>query len=79
MSTNVSVIIREIHRADVPGNTHYIASVQLLDGEDGWVSPAFPVDFHDKHELERKIAQEVIMYIMAKQNLGKHIARGRWL
>jgi len=48
MSSNISVIIREIHRADVPGNVHYIASVQLLDGEDGWVSPAFPVDFHDK-------------------------------
>jgi len=79
MSTNVSVIIREIHRADVPGNTHYIASVQLLDGEDGWVSPAFPVDFHDKQELEQKIAQEVTMYILAKQSLGKHIARGRWL
>ena len=79
MSSNISVIIREIHRADVPGNTHYIASVQIVDGEDGWVSPAFPVDFRDKKELERKIAQEVIMYILVKQNFGKHVARGRWL
>ena len=76
MSGSISVIIREIHRAVTPGNPHWIASVQLIDGEDGWVSPVFPIDFRDKKELERKISQEVILYLTAKANLGKRFARG---
>jgi len=79
MVTNISVIIREVHKAPTPGNEHWIASVQLIDGEDGWVSPAFPIPFHDKKELEQKIAQEIILYLTTKANLGKHVARGRWL
>jgi len=76
MSGSISVIIREIHRAVTPNDPHWIASVQLIDGEDGWVSPVFPIDFHDKKELERKISQEIILYLTAKLNMGKRIARG---
>ncbi len=76
MSGSISVIIREIHRVVTPGNPHWIASVQLIDGEDGWVSPVFSIDFHDKKELERKIGQEIILYLTAKLNMGKRFARG---
>ena len=76
MSGRISVIIREIHKAVTPGNQHWIASIQLIDEEDGWVSPVFPIDFHDKKELERKIGQEIILYLTAKANLGKRFARG---
>jgi hypothetical protein len=76
MTGNVSIIIREIHRVVTPGNPHWVASAQLVDGEDGWVSPVFPIDFHDKEELERKISQEIILYLTAKANLGKRFARG---
>ena len=72
----VSVLIREVHKANVPGNPHYIASVQIIDGEDDWVSPAFPIDFHDTKELERKILQEIALYLSAKKNWNKYIARG---
>ena len=71
----VSVIIREVHRADVPGNPHYIASVQLVDEEDGWVSPAFPVDYRSTDELKRKILHEVQLYLDAKATYGKAVAR----
>jgi hypothetical protein len=71
----VSVIIREVHRADVPGNPHYIASVQLVDEEDGWVSPAFPVDYHTVDELKRKILHEVQLYLDARATYGKAVAR----
>lgn len=72
----VSAIIREVHKALVPGNPHYIASVQLIDDEDGWVSPVFPLDFHDTKELERKILEEIALYVSAKRNWNKFIARG---
>jgi len=76
MTGSISVIIREIHKAVTPGNEHWIASVQLVDEEDSWISPVFPIDFKDKEELERKISQEVILYLTAKANLGKRFARG---
>ena len=76
MIGSISVIIREIHRSVTPGNEHWIASVQLIDEEDSWISPTFPIDFKDKEELERKISQEVILYLTAKANLGKRFARG---
>ena len=72
----VSVLIREVHKAPVPGNPHYIASVQIMDEEDNWISPVFPIDFHDNKELERKILQEITLYITAKKNWNKFIARG---
>ena len=72
----VSVLIREVHKAPVPGNEHYIASVQIMDEEDNWISPVFPIDFHDTKELERKILQEIMLYISAKRNWNKYIARG---
>lgn len=72
----VQIIIREVHRADVPGNPHYIASIQLIDEEDGWVSPAFPLDFKTLDELKRKILEEVTLYENAKATYGKAVARG---
>ena len=72
----VSVLIREVHKAPVPGNEHYIASIQIMDEEDGWISPVFSIDFHNPRELERKILQEITLYESAKKNWGKHIARG---
>lgn len=69
----IRVIIREIHRADVPGNPHYIASVQLVDGD--WVSRVFPVDFKNLDELRRKIALEIQLYLSAKQLYGERVAR----
>jgi len=73
----VSVIIREVHRADVPGNPHYIASVQLVDEEDGWVSPAFPVDYRSTDELKRKILHEVQLYLDAKATIRQGRREGR--
>jgi len=72
----VKVIIREIHKVNVPWDPHYIASIQLIDDDDNWVSNAFPLDFHNTKELEKKIMQEIILYELAKANYGKTIARG---
>ena len=72
----VRVIIREVHKMNVPWDPHYVASVQLIDDEDNWVSKVFPIDFHNTKELERKVIQEIMMYEMAKLNYGKTVARG---
>jgi hypothetical protein len=72
----VRVIIREVHKMDIPWDPHYVASVQLIDDEDNWVSKVFTIDFHNTKELERKVVQEIIMYEMAKLNYGKTVARG---
>ena len=50
--------------------------MQIIDDDDNWVSNAFPLDFHNTRELEKKIMQEIILYELAKANYGKTIARG---
>lgn len=66
---DIQVIVREIHPVNLPWSKHYIASLQIKDGN--WVSHVFHLTFRDMDELNMKLIKDLHMYYNLKKVYGK--------
>lgn len=69
----VRIIIREVHRVDLPWGRHYIASCQIVDGD--YVSHVFQVPFRDAEELRKNLERDILLYLRTKRVLGDRVAK----
>ena len=66
---DIQVIVREIHPVNLAWNKHYIASLQIKDGD--WISHVFHLTFKDMDELNMKLIKDLHMYYNLKKVYGK--------
>ena len=69
----IQVIIREIHKVDVPWDKHYIVACQIKEGD--WTSHIFHLYPHNAQEFKEMIKKEIANYLKSKALLGEEVIR----